>query len=77
MNSRMLFLFPALSLLAVICHGQEAKPVAPAPPPPASEEKQEKPEETKPEEKPAAAEAGIVTVLFQPLGAAAMLRRTR
>ena len=61
MNSRMLFLFPALSLLAVICHGQEAKPVAPAPPPPASEEKQEKPEETKPEEKPGeAAPAKIV-----------------
>ena len=43
MNPRMLFLFPALSLLLAVCQGQEAKPDAPAPPLPASEEKQEKP----------------------------------
>ena len=45
MNPLMLFLFPALSLLAAICQGQEAKPDAPAPPLPASEEKEEKHQE--------------------------------
>ena len=45
MNPLMLFLFPALSLLAAICQGQEAKPDAPAPPLPASGEKQEKHQE--------------------------------
>ena len=45
MNPLMLFLFLALSLLAAICQGQEAKPDAPVPPLPVSEEKQEKHQE--------------------------------